>query len=309
MDGSQNGEDEERRAIAALMDPEALAARLAEARVRRQAAIAARGGAEAPTPLVPPEAGPPPAPSVALPAAPPRPAAPGHRRRRGEFPIFTIFVAGSIAGAVAAGIAPRALDLLATPPRPPPGIHADPAPPSAPEMPAPLPPRVADPGASPLPTTVAPAALPERPLATPLDGARIIVNAPSGADATAVAAAMDALDAARPGSLSRAEARVTIGASNVRYFHAADRPAAIETAALLADALGAAPDVRDFTGFTPRPSEGAIEVWLAGSAPARARRSGTRRGDGPAALVRRAVREAREALERAVDSLPGEPAR
>jgi hypothetical protein len=99
---------------------------------------------------------------------------------------------------------------------------------------------------------------------------------------------------------------VTIRDSNVRYFHLADLPAAVEVAARLAPVLGSTPAIRDFTGFTPRPSEGAIEVWLEGDAP----RVTTRRAapqPGPAEIVLDSVRRARGVLERAVDDLVGVP--
>ena len=163
--------------------------------------------------------------------------------------------------------------------------------------------RTSDPGATPPTRALAPEALPERPLSTPLDGARIIVNAPAGTDGAATAAAMDALQAAKPGSLTRADARVTIRESNVRYFHPADLPAAVEVAARLSPVLGSTPAIRDFTDFTPRPSEGAIEVWLEGDAPAfTARRVAPQ--PGPADIVMETVRRARDTLERAVDALP-----
>lgn len=297
MDGSQTGEDEERRAIAALMDPAALERRLAEARLRREAAIAARRKAEPETPA------PPPTPTPVLAAAPMRPAAPPRDRPRRVGPIAAIFVAGSLAGAVVAGLGPRMLDVLTGPPQPPAKIAAEVVRSASPETSAPPPLLTPDPGATPPTRALAPEALPERPLSTPLDGARIIVNAPAGTDGAATAAAMDALQAAKPGSLTRADARVTIRESNVRYFHPADLPAAVEVAARLSPVLGSTPAIRDFTDFTPRPSEGAIEVWLEGDAPAfTARRAAPQ--PGPADIVMETVRRARDTLERAVDALP-----
>jgi len=297
MDGSQTGEDEERRAIAALMDPAALERRLAEARLRREAAIAARRKAEPETPA------PPLTPTPVLAAAAMRPAAPPRDRPRRIAPIAAIFVAGSLAGAVVAGLGPRMLDVLTGPPQPPAEIAAEVVRSTSPETSAPRPLLTPDPGATPPTRALAPEALPERPLSTPLDDARIIVNAPAGTDGAATAAAMDALQAAKPGSLTRADARVTIRESNVRYFHPADLPAAVEVAARLSPVLGSTPAIRDFTDFTPRPSEGAIEVWLEGDAPAfTARRVAPQ--PGPADIVMETVRRARDTLERAVDALP-----
>lgn len=304
MDGSQTGEDEERRAIAALMDPAALERRLAEARRRREAALAARRKVAPETPAP----APPPTPTPVLAAAPMRPSAPPRARPRRVGPIAAIFVAGSLAGAVVAGLGPRMLDVLTGPPQPPPEIAAEVVRSASPETSAPPPLLTPDPGATPPTRALAPEALPERPLSTPLDGARIIVNAPAGTDGAATAAAMDALQAAKPGSLTRADARVTIRESNVRYFHLADQAAAVEVAARLSPVLGSTPAIRDFTDFTPRPSEGAIEVWLEGDAPAfTARRAAPQ--PGPADIVMDTVRRARITLERAVDALPGIPLR
>ena len=50
----------------------------------------------------------------------------------------------------------------------------------------------------------------------------------------------------------------TISETNIRYFHPADRAAAED----LAGALGAR--LRDFTGYSPSPPDGTIELWLAG---------------------------------------------
>ena len=115
---------------------------------------------------------------------------------------------------------------------------------------------------------------------------------------------MGALENASPGSLTRADAGVTISTANVRYFHAADRPAAAEIAALLGAALGSYPEIRDFTDFTPPPSEGSVEVWLPGEAAAVTARRATRPDTGPAAIVMDSVRRARDALDRTLDILP-----
>jgi len=314
MDGSHQGEDEERRALAALMDPAALERRLAEARLRREAALAARGKAAPEKPVLEP--------SPARPARPAAPEGPGPlvaparapssaaaRRRSGRnAPLAAIFVAGSLAGALAAGLGPRALSLLSDPPQPPPGIAADLSPPPPPAAAAPPVLFATDSAARAPARAIPPAALPERPfirpLITSLDGTRIALSAPSGADAAAVAAAMGALEDANPGSLTRADARVTISTANVRYFHATDRPAATEIAALLGAALGSDPAIRDFTDFRPAPSKGAIEVWLPGEAPAATARRATRPETGPAAIVMDSVRRARDALERTLEIVP-----
>ena len=57
----------------------------------------------------------------------------------------------------------------------------------------------------------------------------------------------------------------TISETNIRYFHPADRAAAED----LAGALGAR--LRDFTGYSPSPPAGTIELWLAGKGTATAK--------------------------------------
>ena len=310
MDGSHEREDRERRALAALMDPAVLERRLGEARIRREAALSARRQAvpATPAPAPPPgrllAAAPPdgPGPLVA-PARAPSSAPPPKRSGR-RAPLAAIFIAGSLAGALAAGIGPHALDLLADPPRPPPGIAANPPPPPEPSAAARRVPVAVDAGPAVPARAITPAALPDRPFALSLEGARIVLSAPSGADAAAIASAMRALEEANPGGLTRADARVTIRTANVRYFHAADRSAAAEIATLLGAALGSEPEIRDFTDFTPPPSKGAIEVWLPGDAPASTAGRVARPQSGPAAAVMDSVRRARGALERALDSLP-----
>lgn len=53
----------------------------------------------------------------------------------------------------------------------------------------------------------------------------------------------------------------TISRTHVRYYHPADRKAADELGALLSA------EARDFTGASPRPPSGVVELWLAGRAP------------------------------------------
>lgn len=68
------------------------------------------------------------------------------------------------------------------------------------------------------------------------------------------------LDAAGFTVTETAETGVTIRETNVRYYHLADA----EAAQALAARLGVT--ARDFTGFSPTPPQGMIEVWVQGPA-------------------------------------------
>lgn len=68
------------------------------------------------------------------------------------------------------------------------------------------------------------------------------------------------LDAAGFTVTETAETGVTIRETNVRYYHQADS----EAAQALAARLGVT--ARDFTGFSPTPPQGMIEVWVQGPA-------------------------------------------
>lgn len=57
---------------------------------------------------------------------------------------------------------------------------------------------------------------------------------------------------------------LAIGHSNVRFYHDADREGAEGASALIADALGGAPETRDFTDYPTPTVTGRIEIWLAG---------------------------------------------
>ncbi len=112
----------------------------------------------------------------------------------------------------------------------------------------------------------------------------------SAAEATAIVAK---LQAAGFSVLDTAETRVAVSATNVRYYHAADADAAQAIAAQ----LGAT--ARDFTGFSPVPPAGRIEVWL----------KGTATGDAPlsaAVKVKAKVKKAKTPAASAADAAEAE---
>ncbi len=72
-----------------------------------------------------------------------------------------------------------------------------------------------------------------------------------------------------------AETDVAVRETNVRYYHLIDAEAA--------QALAAQLDVtaRDFTGLSPAPPQGMIEVWVKGSADRKGARRGGQKGEQP----------------------------
>ena len=95
----------------------------------------------------------------------------------------------------------------------------------------------------------------------------MVVHFPPSARAAANMA-VDKLKAAGLGEVSSVPVNMTVGQSNVRFFHAADGPAAARVAeALPPSRPGDAPESRDFTDFSPKPVTGRLEVWLAGESP------------------------------------------
>ena len=146
-----------------------------------------------------------------------------------------------------------------------------PAAPPAPGIEAPLPDAATRPAVAPsLAGAPAPAVGSLAGAPAPAVGtARVFVHFPPTAAAEADAA-LATLRAAGVGEATLVPGRVPVGTSNVRYFHEADREAALDVARLLAPSAGAVPEARDFTGFRPRPDSGLVEVWFAGEAPAAA---------------------------------------
>lgn len=120
-------------------------------------------------------------------------------------------------------------------------------------------PAVADPQAGPgdFPLAAQDAPLPvARP--APTEEFTLIVHAPATLTEAEIATAADAFEAAGFGAITPKTVDVNIRETNVRYYSAEDQA----IAARLAGVLGAR--LRDFTGFSPKPPEGTVEVWLAG---------------------------------------------
>lgn len=92
----------------------------------------------------------------------------------------------------------------------------------------------------------------------PPDGLKLIVHAPATLTDAEIGTASDAFAAAGFDTVEPKPVDFTIKETNVRFFSPADQADATR----IAKALGA--KLRDFTGFSPRPPEGTIEVWLAG---------------------------------------------
>lgn len=88
----------------------------------------------------------------------------------------------------------------------------------------------------------------------PPDGLKLIVHAPATLTDAEIATASDAFAAAGFDTVEPKPVDFTIKETNVRFFSPADQADATR----IARALGA--KLRDFTGFSPRPPEGTIEV-------------------------------------------------
>jgi hypothetical protein len=129
------------------------------------------------------------------------------------------------------------------------------------------PPRVAlDPAAAANPSTPTPAPTPSR-AAAATDVLAVILYPPNAEDAAEVAAG--ALSVSGVGEVAQRPVDMTISQSNVRYYYAGDRDVAQDVTAIVSSALGEEAVTRDFTGFSPRPSDSLVEIWIAGEAPDR----------------------------------------
>lgn len=189
----------------------------------------------------------------------------------------------------------------------PPVAVATAAPRPAPANPNPAPLAAADPApermAQPTPAPTAPpplaAVAPAASIPAAAPGRRsVAVHAPSSVSDTALAAAVATVGAADSVDAWPVRVRMPIGATHVRYFHASDRAAAAAIAATVGGEL------RDFTSFSPPPSPGRLELWLAGDA--------SRAGNSPA--IRQASQAAappptaRTESRVSVADRPGKPA-
>lgn len=113
-------------------------------------------------------------------------------------------------------------------------------------------------GAAPADGTTEPPAAPEAGPAV-VGSAVVYIHAPVTVGGDAVARAADRVAEATGLAVSvREPVTFKVSATNVRYFHEADRAAAADVAERLSARL------RDFTSFEPAPDPGTIEVWLAG---------------------------------------------
>jgi hypothetical protein len=206
---------------------------------------------------------------------PPRPVAPG-ARLPGNAP--TLVASSEFAG-VAGGskitlaMAPGGA-LSAPPPTPPRELLPYPAPPSvlvspSEEVARPVVAREIEPVAAPAPP--APASLPAKIVAldpparavqaTPA-AARVVIHYDRRVWSARPEGLAERLRAAGFGRVEWRPVELGIGASQTRFFHAADGGLSGRVAQVLAQA-GRPVSQRDFTHFSPPPSPGTIEVWLA----------------------------------------------
>ena len=103
----------------------------------------------------------------------------------------------------------------------------------------------------------------------------VIVNAPESVTEAELAGLVERLGAAGFALAEPNRVDIPISESNVRFFHSEDAAAAQAVATRLGARL------RDFTSFAPSPPAGTIEVWLSGrgnaAAPAKTRRASGQR--------------------------------
>lgn len=92
---------------------------------------------------------------------------------------------------------------------------------------------------------------------------RVSIHYPRSAQADATAVQAE-LRAAGIADVEIMPVSLAIGRSNVRFYHDVDRAPAEGASALIADALGGAPETRDFTDYPTPTVTGRIEIWLAG---------------------------------------------
>ncbi|MDU8945571.1 hypothetical protein [Ovoidimarina sediminis] len=122
-------------------------------------------------------------------------------------------------------------------------------------------PALPEDNATPEPLPTADASPPDvTPSAPPRDG-RVVLFAPSITSDTELGVLGAQIRAMGFGDVTERRHGFGIADTQIRYYFAADRPAALDLAQTFDG------DVRDFTGFTPRPEPGLIEVWLPGEAP------------------------------------------
>lgn len=143
----------------------------------------------------------------------------------------------------------------------------------------------------------APAAAEVAPIADP-GSYMVTVNAAPGAAAAEIADVTAALAGAGFPDRRPQPVGFTVSRTHLRYYHAADAEAAREIAAR----IGA--EARDFTHFRPSPPTGKIEVWIAGTAPAVRRATGSAGSPQPLPNPVQAARQIGQALRHLVDTFP-----
>jgi hypothetical protein len=94
--------------------------------------------------------------------------------------------------------------------------------------------------------------------------ARVLVHVPSGVASSESERTMAALGTAGYTPVGTVSVPMTIGTTNIRYYHPEDAAAAQAMAAAITDGTGTEAIARDFTDFRPQPAAGTIEIWLAG---------------------------------------------
>ncbi len=93
---------------------------------------------------------------------------------------------------------------------------------------------------------------------------RVLVHVPSALSGPAAEAAIGALRGAGFDLAQRIDIAFPIGSTNIRYYFPKDRAAAEAMAAAIRAETGQEAVARDFTSFRPQPSEGTVEIFLAG---------------------------------------------
>jgi hypothetical protein len=98
--------------------------------------------------------------------------------------------------------------------------------------------------------------------------ARVVIHYAAGSDADRQAAATlaDELSRAGYGTIEMRSQTVAVGGDRIRYFEDSERGAAAALAGVAGRVLSRfgrpAPQLQDYTGFTPKPPGGTLEIWL-----------------------------------------------
>ncbi len=137
-------------------------------------------------------------------------------------------------------------------------------------VPAPAPVPAAKETAAPAPAaveaaSVQPATATEQAPLVATAGQRVLLHVPASVPDDIVRQATEALHDAGFPLVNAVPVNLSISRTNVRFYHDGDGSAANRVAAVLNASLDIeAPQARDFTGFSPLPQTGTLEVWFAG---------------------------------------------